>query len=192
MRVAPAGLSFPPGQAFQHGVSFAAITHGHASGYLPAGVLADLIACLLEGASLHEALERSVAELRHWPGHEETLACVEQAIELSDSSVPHAEAIQRLGGGWVGEEALAIALYCALSCSQDWETAVLTAVNHSGDSDSTGCITGAILGALHGAGALPQSWIAQLESAAGIRAVADDLYRVVREGTEPLSQYDEA
>jgi ADP-ribosylglycohydrolase len=66
------------------------------------------------------------------------------------------------------------------------------AVNHSGDSDSTGCITGAILGALHGVEALPQPWVSQLESAAGIRAVAHDLYRVVREGMEPLTKYDDA
>ena len=87
---------------------------------------------------------------------------------------------------------MAISLYCALASREDWEAAVLMAVNHSGDSDSTGCITGAILGALHGVDALPQPWVSQLESVAGIRAVAHDLYRVVREGMEPLSKYDDA
>ena len=67
---------------------------------------------------------------------------------------------------------------------------MLAAVNHSGDSDSTGSITGAILGALHGSDALPSQWLSQLESASGIKAIADDLYLVVREGVEPLSQDD--
>lgn len=192
MRVAPAGLAFPPGQAFAHGVAFAAITHGHPSGYLPGGVLADLIACLLDGRTVEQSIEYATAELRHWPGHEETLRGIESALRLASEPVPPVEAIHRLGGGWVGEEALAIALYCVLAGRKDWETAVLMAVNHSGDSDSTGCITGAILGALHGVEALPGSWIAQLESSAGIRAVAHDLFRVVREGTEPLSQQDDA
>jgi ADP-ribosylglycohydrolase len=51
-----------------------------------------------------------------------------------------------MGGGWVGEEALAIALYCALSAQDDFARAVLLAMNHSGDSDSTGAITGNLVG----------------------------------------------
>ncbi len=191
MRVAPAGLAFPPDQAFHHAVEFAAITHGHPSGYLPAGVLASLIALLLEGRTLEDGVAVAISMLRGWHGHEETLAGIEAAMSLVAGAIPPCVAIPRLGGGWVGEEALAISLYCALGASNDWEVAVLAAVNHSGDSDSTGCITGAILGALHGVEALPQSWIAQLESASGIRAVAQDLFRVVREGMEPLADYDE-
>jgi hypothetical protein len=34
MRTAPAGLAFPSDAAFQRGAEFAAITHGHPSGYL--------------------------------------------------------------------------------------------------------------------------------------------------------------
>lgn len=192
MRVAPAGLAFPPEQAFGHAVEFAAITHGHPSGYLPAGVLAGLIAYLLEGWSLEDAITGATAMLRCWPGHEETLQSIEKALDLVAVATAPGEAIPHLGGGWVGEEALAIALYCGLREKDDWESAVLTAVNHSGDSDSTGCITGAILGTLHGVEALPAPWIAELESSSGIRAVAHDLYRVVREGMEPLSEYDES
>ncbi len=191
MRVAPAGLAFPPDQAFHHAVEFAAITHGHPSGYLPAGVLASLIAFLLQGRPPEDAIVLAAAMLRCWPGHEETLAGIERAMELVSGTVPPCVAIPQLGKGWVGEESLAIALYCALSTKNDWETAVLAAANHSGDSDSTGCITGAILGALHGVEALPQPWIAELESASGIRAVAHDLFRVVREGQEPLSEQDD-
>lgn len=189
MRVAPAGLAFPPIQAFEHAVAFAAITHGHPSAYLPAGVLASLIACLLEGRSLDDGISFALATLQRCPGHEETLESVEKALYLASERVSPSEAIPGLGGGWVGEEALAIALFCALDNRYDWESAVLAAVNHSGDSDSTGCITGAILGTLHGAEALPVPWLAQLESSAGIRAVAHDLFRVVREGREPLYQY---
>jgi ADP-ribosylglycohydrolase len=191
MRVAPAGLSFPPAQAFLHGVEFAAITHGHPSGYLPAGVLASLVACLVEGRSIADGVEFASSLLERWPGHEETLASIEHALRLVAARASAREALPQLGEGWVGEEALAISLYCALSSPDDWEAGVLTAVNHSGDSDSTGCITGAILGALHGVEGLPNSWIAQLESVTGIRAVAHDLFLVVREGMEPVTQYDD-
>ncbi len=192
MRVAPAGLAFPPGQAFEQGARFAAITHGAPSGYLPAGVLSSLIALLLEGRPLEEGIALAIDVLQYWPGHEETLAAIETALDLAAVDVPPRDALPQLGEGWIGEEALAIALFCSLSSRGDWESAVLAAVNHSGDSDSTGCITGAILGAVHGVEVLPEPWIAQLESASGIRAVAHDLYRVVREGIEPISQYDES
>ena len=86
-----------------------------------------------------------------------------------------------------GEEALAVALYCALVFPGDWERAVLAAVNHSGDSDSTGCMTGAVLGTKLGCDSLPQSWVDQLESSSGIRALAGDLFRVVREGADLVS-----
>ncbi len=192
MRMAPAGLSFPPGQAFRYGVEFAALTHGHPSGYLPAGVLADVIAFVLEGRRLSDAVDRALTELQRYPGHEETLVAARRAVALASAGVAPREAIPRLGGGWVGEEALAIALFCALSSPDDWERGVLAAVNHSGDSDSTGCITGAILGVLLGRESLPLPWVAQLESSAGIGAVAGDLFRVVREGAEPLSPlYDQ-
>lgn len=190
MRVAPAGLAFPPGQAFQYGVEFAAITHGHPSGYLPAGVLAETVALLMEGRELQECVIAALKALRHWWGHEETLAKAEQARRLASEGVEAQEAIAQLGEGWVGEEALAIALYCSLRFEQDWQAAVLVAVNHSGDSDSTGSITGAILGTLLGEEALPARWLSQLESASGIKAIADDLYLVVREGVEPLYQDD--
>jgi ADP-ribosylglycohydrolase len=190
MRVAPAGLAFPARQAFLYGAEFAALTHGHPSGYLPAGMLADVIARLLDGHSLPESVRLAADDLGHWPGHEETLASVQDAVSLAADRVSPREAIPRLGAGWVGEEALAIGLYCALAFPDDWEGGVLAAVNHSGDSDSTGSIAGAVLGAGLGCGALPGPWLDQLESSSGIRALADDLFRVVREGADMIGRED--
>jgi len=187
MRVAPAGLAFPPGQAFQYGVEFAAITHGHASGYLPAGVLADVVAGLLEGQPLDACLDAATMRLAEWRGHEETLTLLEKARMLAVGGEHPVAAVEQLGEGWVAEEALAIAVFCAVRFAHDWEGGVLAAVNHSGDSDSTGCIAGALLGTALGVEAIPPTWLAQLESSSGIRALADDLYRVVREGIEPRS-----
>ena len=84
------------------------------------------------------------------------------------------ERIETLGGGWVGEEALAIGLCCAL-VAPDVRTGLELAVNHSGDSDSTGSIAGNLLGALHGVDALPADLLRQLEGRALIETVAGDL-----------------
>jgi ADP-ribosylglycohydrolase len=85
-----------------------------------------------------------------------------------------AQAIATLGEGWVAEEALAIALYCALT-ARDFRTGVLAAVNHGGDSDSTGALTGSLLGTLWGASAIPGEWVEELEGREVIIEVAADL-----------------
>jgi ADP-ribosylglycohydrolase len=60
--------------------------------------------------------------------------------------------METLGGGWVAEEALAMAVAAALTHPGPDQVldALAFAVTHSGDSDSTGAICGNILGALHG------------------------------------------
>ncbi len=78
--------------------------------------------------------------------------------------------------GWIAEEALAISVFCA-QVAPDLESALRLAVTHSGDSDSTGCITGHILGALHGVEAIPQRWLDQLDLKDVVDTVATDLYR---------------
>ena len=48
----------------------------------------------------------------------------------------------------MAEETLAIAVYCALKYEQDFDRAVIAAVNHNGDSDSTGAVCGNLLGGI--------------------------------------------
>jgi ADP-ribosyl-[dinitrogen reductase] hydrolase len=119
MRVAPIGLTGPAGdagEAFRLAAEAAALAHGHPSGYLSAGVVASIVRLLADGVRLSAAIEQSCGHLVAYPGHEETLAAVNGAVALaSGGSQHHPEAVETLGGGWVGEEALAIALYSVLS-----------------------------------------------------------------------------
>ena len=57
----------------------------------------------------------------------------------------------------------------------NFEEAVALAVNHSGDSDSTGAIAGNICGALYGVDAIPARWANAVELRDEIKAIADDL-----------------
>jgi len=93
----------------------------------------------------------------------------------ASSLTPDAEQVEKLGGGWIAEEALAISLYCAL-VAKDFEHGISLAVNHGGDSDSTGAIAGNLLGAALGVNAIPERWRKQLELANVIEQVADDLH----------------
>lgn len=163
MRVAPVGLGAAR-ETFDLACDIAAITHGHPSGYLAAGALAELIAGISGyQMPLERALDGVQRILRRRWRHEEVLEALVAARALAASdATPGPEAIATLGAGWVAEEALAIAVYCAL-VADDFAHGVLLAVNHSGDSDSTGAITGNILGVLLGYTALPSPWLEGLE-----------------------------
>ncbi len=184
MRTAPVGLAFPSGKAFQEGAEYAAITHGHPSGYLPAGFLSEMICHLIGSKTLVEAIDLSIKRLITYNEHSETLNKIKLACELSVSGKSVKESIQTIGKGWIGEEALAISLYCALKFSNDWKKGTLAAVNHSGDSDSTGSITGAILGALLGIKSIPGRWVQNVEESSRIQKIANDMFRIFKNGEE--------
>ena len=174
MRAAPAGLigDYDP---LVLGCEAAAVTHGHPSGYLAAGTLAMMIERIVNGVPLPDAVGAARERLARERGHEEVSAALDRAVMLASVGSPSAERVESLGGGWVAEEALAIAAYCALVYADDFEGGVRLAVNHGGDSDSTGAITGNLLGAALGRGAIPQRWLDALELRDVIERLADDL-----------------
>jgi len=179
MRMAPVGLSFSIDKAFRYGAEFAAITHGHPSGYLTAGFLAEMIAHVVRDEPINDAIEFCKERLVEWDGHEETLELVNLAQRLAESDQPVERAIPTIGQGWVGEEALGIALYCSLKFPDDFAAGVLASVNHSGDSDSTGAICGAILGAHLGVDHISEHWIAGVENSEYIRKLATDIFKML-------------
>lgn len=180
MRVAPVGLfAWRQGQSAEHafelGTELAALTHGHPSGSLPGGVFAALIHVLINGGTLTDALMTAKTSLSMRSGYEETLSAIDRAEALANANLEHAVAIDQLGQGWVAEEALAISIYCSL-VARDFKHGVTLAVNHDGDSDSTGAIVGNLLGVMHGISAIPIEWLEPLELREVILEVAEDLY----------------
>lgn len=177
MRAAPVGLLIgEPEKAFQLGCEVAALTHGHPGGWLPAGVLAAVVALVVNGEALGAAVDLSRRMLASRPASEETARALDQAVALARGGPPSPEDLERLGSGWVGPEALAIAVCCALAADEG-RSALLVSVNHSGDSDSTGAICGNLVGAVHGREACPPEWASALDVADIVTQVADDLWR---------------
>jgi hypothetical protein len=180
MRIAPAGLV--GGDAFQLGCDLAALTHGHPTGYVAAGFFAQLVHELVRGIDLREAALAALDVARRAHGSAETVAAVENAVDLASRSAGSARDVARLGQGWTSEEAAAIAVYCSL-VARDFADGVRLAVNHSGDSDSTGALTGNLLGLVHGEEAIPRRWLEVLELRGVIAEVAEDFWRHF--GAEP-------
>jgi ADP-ribosylglycohydrolase len=179
MRSAPFGLdpAVNADSAFGLAVECATQTHGHPSGYLAAGALAAIIRQLLDERALPHAVDATLDLLAGERGSEEVTAALRGAVAAARHGSPDPREVERLGGGWVAEEALAIGVYGALAHPDPGEVrrALLLAVNHSGDSDSTGSICGNLLGAWHGEAALPPDWVAAVEGRGTILELADDL-----------------
>lgn len=166
MRAAPCGI-IDLDDTFRISCELAALTHGHPTGYLAAGAFAVLVRSLMGGESLDRALERATQEALAWPESEELVAALAQTRR--------AAAIEELGQGWVAEEALAMGLWAVMRQPDDVAACLRLAVNHSGDSDSTGSIAGNIIGALLGYEAIPRAWCQQLEHHDELVVLADKL-----------------
>ena len=186
MRVAPIGLLGR--EPYALGCAAAGLTHGHPAGTHSAGVFAEVLAELLEGATMEAAVSLVWAR-RRAEVHADVRDAVDRALSMAASDTPPtATQVEALGAGWVAEESLAIAIYCAL-VAEDAEEGLILAVNHSGDSDSTGSLTGNLLGAAWGYRALPSTWIAQLEGAFVIDNLAQDLAGLRVDGEVDEARY---
>ena len=186
MRIAPIGLYFNDRNMdirdiCRFGAETAALTHGHPLGWMPAAALTQIIhEVSQDNAILLEAVLHSLNTIDEiYPESKERDAftsLIEKAIDLASENMDDLDAIHQLGEGWVGDEALAIAVYCALKYSGDIDNALIAAVNHNGDSDSTGAITGNIIGAQVGLSGIPAKYTEKLELRDLIIEVADDLW----------------
>lgn len=187
MRMAPVGLintspSFSGVELQRLGAQLAELTHCHELGWMPAGVFAHIVSLLArdEASSVREAATQALNTLpeafpnAHYLGQLQEL--LRYTLHLANSDIPDLEAIHALGEGWVAEEALAIGLLCSLRHENDFAGAITSAVNHGGDSDSTGAIAGNIVGAHLGLAGIPQCYLEHLELRDTISKIADDLF----------------
>ncbi len=188
MRVAPLAVNYQMNDIRKldmEGAQLAAITHGHSLGYMPAAVLVHVINRIVfppKGKMM--PLKEIVLEARDTvasifegdPNLQALVDIIDRAVALSENdAIDDLDNIRQLGGGWVAEETLAISLYCALRYRDDFSAGVIAAVNHGGDSDSTGAVTGNILGALLGYDSIDERWKKDLELSDVILEIADDV-----------------
>ena len=202
MRVAPIGLYFNDQDVSIRdiatiGAEAAAITHGHTLGWMPAASLVQIVhEVSQDDTEIRDAVLRSLDTIRDtWPETKEResfISLMTRAVDLADGDADDLDGIHELGEGWVGDEALAIAVYCAVRYKDDFDRAIIASVNHNGDSDSTGAIAGNILGAKLGLAGIPEKYVKDLELKDVILEVADDLYQDCRVSAENGGQNNSA
>lgn len=210
MRVAPMGLfdaSFKEsgGSGFYYktvylaeaGAHIARVTHLHPLGYLPAALMTLLLSRIVPltpdevKESIIDIINDGLDVMMNMYGNDyakykeylRTLTL--KAVNLAHSNISDIQAIMQLGEGWTAEEAWAISLYCVIRHIDNMKEAIIAAVNHDGDSDSTGSITGNIMGAIYGYEAIKRERLFcpygkkfedTIELHNIILAIADDLY----------------
>lgn len=164
------------------GAESVALTYGSPLAFLPGAVIAHLVSSCLKDQDrpLKELIEEALTALldqfsREYRQVKEIVSLVHQAISLAESrNLKPVEAMEKLKCG-NGAQVLAGAVYAALLCEEDFDRAMIVAVNHSGKSAAVGALTGAILGARMGFQELPEFYVESLELAPVLRELADDM-----------------
>ena len=179
MRVAPVGIAaalqgWTASETAQLAADIAEITHLHIMSSYSSALLALLIRdCLLFNPhapeEFAEIVEKSLAVLTDTYGDnahglDEFRFLIGKALEKKDDLRPDWEIIEDdLGEGWVAEETMIIAVFCVMRHMDDFAACLISAVNHGGDSDSTGAVAGNIIGSILGYESIPSAWIENLQ-----------------------------
>lgn len=192
MRVAPIGL-----YGATHGWSLeetaklagevAELTHLHPLSTYSSAALAVIVQiCVSEEGTVDVSRFKSIVEKSldvvsivygaYAPAIEDFQKIVRKAFRLEDNLLCDWEIIENgLGGGWVAEETLAIAVFSVSRHINDFNACMICAVNHGGDSDSTGAVAGNIIGAIIGYEAFPDKFTKSIQLKELLITTADAL-----------------
>ncbi|MDF1594057.1 MAG: ADP-ribosylglycohydrolase family protein [Desulfobacterales bacterium] len=147
-------------------------THGHRTAIAASIGAAYLVKLALDGTDpgrmIPETLSFTAGISREF---DTALSKVSECLNWPNEE----DALKYLGEGWIGEEAVALALYCFLRHPDDYKVAVLRGANTNGDSDSIACIAGSISGAYNGIDAIPNEWIKRIEKSEFLNDLATRL-----------------
>jgi ADP-ribosylglycohydrolase len=177
MRVAPIGYVYQhdPDKLRKVAQVSGLCTHGHRT-----AVAASVGAAYLVKMALGRvALDTMTQELLAFTNgismeFDDAILKVDRCLDWNDEE----KALKALGEGWVGEETVALALYCFLKYPNDYKKTVLRGANTNGDSDSVACIAGSISGAYLGTEAIPDDWIKRIEKSKYLEEIAGHLFAI--------------
>ncbi|MDE7349539.1 MAG: ADP-ribosylglycohydrolase family protein [Muribaculaceae bacterium] len=191
MRVAPVGIygashGWPLEETADIAGKVAELTHLHPlSTYASAALAVIVQLCLTADVEDTEAFKsivnRSLEVLATVYGESASTMpdlrrLIVKAMRLEDNLLQDWEIIENgLGGGWVAEETLAIAVFSVIRHINDFNSCIICAVNHGGDSDSTGAVAGNIIGAILGYDKIPDKFTKTIQLKELLLATADAL-----------------
>lgn len=167
-----------PQQIGELAAKSAVLTHGSQEAVLANVVLAYAAAGILQDPEipLKEQFRQAVAAMQgQFPGQDaDALSAYLLPVINTEDTSPSREVLENLQC-LTARECLAGAVYACLTCGDDFDRAMIAAVNHSGFSAAVGALTGAILGAKLGIEALPDFYLESIEPREALGILAEDL-----------------
>ncbi len=174
MRVASIGYLYQddPEKLKDVAVASSVCTHGHITAKAAAVGAAYLVKLALDQEPPEEFIPKLLGFTKGISTEfDNAIHKVSECLEWENEE----EALTYLGDGWIGEEAVALALYCFLRNQDDYPATVIRAANTDGDSDSIACIAGSISGAYLGIDHIPSAWCEQIEKSEYLKDMSDRL-----------------
>ncbi len=161
-----------------------ALTHGNPEAFLSGVVLAYALTGILQEPNMPlvdqflQAIAVMDGQFRSRFFQAEELAMqLRRAISLAKSgTVSPQEGMEQLEC-MDAAQCLAGAIFTCLMYPNDFDNAIITAVNHSGMSAATGAMVGAIMGAKLGEESLPEFYLESLECGEALAILAEDILR---------------
>lgn len=163
MRVGPLGAWFADDldRVVIEAEKSARVTHWHREGIAGAVAVGVAVACAWQtrGLSAGEAREIIAAEVLARTPAGETHAGLRVAVAL-DFSTPTGAAGLKLGNGSLvtAPDTVPFVIWSALRALDDYQEAVIGAIEAGGDCDTNAAMVGSILAARLGLGCVPQEW----------------------------------
>lgn len=194
MRVAPIGIygALHKWSVEETGVvagEAAELTHKHKMSTFASALQAMIIqTCLITEGRISEEVFKGIVENslerlpEMYPGNQkmfdEFSRLIRESMDMAECDIDDWEVIEtRLGGGWVAEETLTISIFSVLRHINDFKGCMICAVNHGGDSDSTGAVAGNIIGAIVGYEGIPEDYKQSLQFHDLIVEMTDELIK---------------
>jgi len=174
MRAAPIGYLYQhdPEKLREAAHSTGICTHGHPTANAACIGAAYLVKLALDGVQPNEMISLLFSFTEGISKEfDEAILKVKECLYWDNEE----KALNYLGEGWIGEEAVTLALYCFLKYPGDYEKVVIRGANTNGDSDSIACIGGSISGAYLGFNAIPDEWVKEIEKSEYLNDLATRL-----------------
>ena len=180
MRIAPVGLIVRDElECLKVASQISVLTHGHIMSTMASALMAEIIHYEFLGKSIEIAISDALKIFEKYfkdaPQFNDFIKLQYQALSQANNSKGDFENITDIGGGWIAEETLAIALYVSKKYQSDPQQGVEVAVNHSGDSDSTGALVGQILGTALGDKWIPSKFVENIDILKPLSLVIDQI-----------------
>ena len=182
---AVAGLLFAPermeaADVGTLGAQIVALTHGDPGAFLSGAVLAYIIAAIIqdpEGAlrsHFEMAADVVAAQFSAWPEAGALRKKLKEMVTIAYKQEREPVQVMEELGCMSAPRVLCGAVYACLASEEDFDRAMIIAINHSGKSAAVGAVAGAILGARLGLSALPGFYLDCLDAGAVLLELSAD------------------